>query len=364
MGPLEILRGDPSRADNRERVAGNRGCGLPKNSRGLVAGVDGGHENQAVGGPRPRFRPRPEADLERPEGPGGVVVAVGDTRAGGHRQSPDGLEPLRRANHRSRFLQPMQEVDAGARPQPIVAAVRPPVDELQTREVVQAGLHARRLVVQAPRDGVRVGQQTRKRFENPEQGDDLQSVLVFLGEVGGTGDGIERQRPAPTAVAPGNVAHRGGHMVEHPRHPVPVVGVVLGGMREPHQAGRLQRLQEPEQRPLVLAEAADGEGDGRHRGRMQRVQIGSDADDVVAGGGEQAAVHRLSVHPLRAAPDGRSAPPLGLDGAGQHEERLFRGCAQGELFVALGRARPFGLDPPTHPAYVVGEPMMHEAHDG
>ena len=157
VGPLEILRNDPSRADHCECIAGNCGCGLPQNGRGLVAGIDGGHENQPVGGPRPRFGPRPEADLERPEGPGGVVVAVGDAGAGGHRQSPDGLELLRSTNHGPRFLQPMQEVDAGARPQPVVSAVRPPVDELQAREVVQARLHARRLVVQAPRDRVRVG---------------------------------------------------------------------------------------------------------------------------------------------------------------------------------------------------------------
>ena len=132
-----------------------------------------------------------------------MVVAVGDTRAGGHRQSPDGT---RAAPAREPSIS-LPSANAGGRRWRSTTARSRRGAAAGRRASDPRGRPGGAARSTAGRPGTtrrcpRRPRQTRKRFENPEQGDDLQSVLVFLGEVGGTGDGIERQRPAPTCGRP------------------------------------------------------------------------------------------------------------------------------------------------------------------
>src|SRR3546814_9623055 len=130
---------------------------------------------------------------------------------------------------------------------------------------------------------------------------------------------MTRRPPRPTrtdTLFPYTTLFR-SKVVEHVGEAIPLVGGVGSLVREALQASRLERLQEAENRALVLPEAVHGGRQRGHRCGMQRIQPSRNRGDLFTIGREHTLGHRLPVKFACGAGDGWRVLWAWLDRAGE-----------------------------------------------
>ena len=282
MGESEIIGQYAPEAEQSQRTSGER-CFLEAVAD-LFQAFAGAHRNH-VDGPLRSGRPdlrrfRRQRDGERSQRPGPVVVPVRDDRTRRGQPRDDPSDPGRGRDALPCLLQPMLEVHARTRPQAVVSAVRPGEGDAERG---QAGESPGHLVVgrpDAPGDGSRIGAQALDGLEDGDQGQELERGPVDPGHVDGLTSRVERELPTALPVGrpePDRVLH--GQVVEQAVRPIPRAGAVGLRMYEVLEPAWLQRLQEAEDGPAVLAEAPRHHRQASHGGGVQRVQRSGDRGD-------------------------------------------------------------------------------------